>query len=338
MAIGEWRQIPNSALSSAPIAVKTYPPLGFTGPASKVAAWCGLAIDTRDSSLYSAAGGGHSDYAGNEVNRIRLANDAPVWVEQCASTPSSQVVASTSHYADGRPTSRHSYYGVVCNEVRGRVMLMAGSRYGDGWQIDSMDGFNLATSNWDPARTWSNVPADVPKYYGASIVEHKSTGDIYAFANYRVFKWSNSSNAWSTVVSGGSIYGFEAASALDTQRNRILVIGGLGNDVGLYTLGSSSTQAVSLSGLGASPITSTGNGMVYDPVLDAYLVRTPAAGGTIYRIDAASFAVSVFATLSGSGIVSAQNGVYRRLLYAPGLGGVVYCPHFTSNLWFLRTA
>ena len=337
MSIGEWRQVPNSALSLAPISVKTYPGLGSTGPASKVIAWCGLAIDTRDSSIYSAAGGGHGDYAGNEVNMIRLSDAAPAWVERRASTASSQVVASATHYSDGRPTSRHSYYGVVCNQLRDRVMLLAGSRYGDGYQIDTMDGFNPALGDWDPAHTWPNVPADVPMYYGAAIVEHKNTGDIYAFANYGVYRWSNSSNTWSQVVSGGSLFGFEAAAALDTTRNRVLVLGGLGNDLGLYTLGASAVQAISLTGLGAAPLSGTGQGMVYDPALDAYLVRAPEAGGAVYRIDAQTFAVSTLATSSGGSIVAAQNGVYRRWLYAPGLGGVVYCPQYDANLWFLRT-
>lgn len=338
MAVGEWRQIPGSALSSAPISVKTYPSLGATGPQSKVVAWCGLAIDTRDSSIYSAAGGGHGDYAGNEVNRIRLADASPTWSERRAATAASQVIASASHYADGRPTSRHSYYGVVMNQMRGRVMLMAGSRWGDGYQINSMDGFNISSNDWDSAGTWPNVPSAVPMYYAATIVENKATGDIYAFANYRVFKWDNNSNTWITLVNSGSIYGYEAASALDTKRGRVLILGGLGGDRGLYTLGSSSTQAVTLSGSGAGAFGGTGNGMVYEPTLDAYLVRTPGAGGNVYRIDANTFAVSALTTSGGGSVPSSQNGVYRRFLYAPGLGGVVYCPTFDSNMWFLRTA
>ncbi len=337
MAVGEWRQIPGSALSSAPIAVKTYPSLGATGPASKVIAWCGLAIDTRDSSIYSAAGGGHGDYAGNEVNRIRLSDNAPAWVERRAATPASQVRTSASHYSDGRPTSRHSYYGVVCNENRNRVILMAGSRYGDGYQIDSMDGFSLTGGDWDAAGTFPDVPGAVPLYYAASIVENKSTGDIYAFANYGVFKWTNSTNTWSTLVSGGSVYGFEAASALDTTRNRVLVLGGLGNDRGLYVLGASSTQPVTLTGAAAGALNDTGSGMVYVPAMDAYLVRRSNAGGTVYRINAQTFEVTTLATTAGGSVPSAQNGVYRRFLYAPSLGGVVYCPDYDSNMWFLRT-
>jgi hypothetical protein len=96
-------------------------------------------------------------------------------------------------------------------------------------------------------------------------------------------------------------------------------------------------QSVSLTGSATGSVGGAGNGMVYDPWLDAYLVRTSNAGGTVYRIDAQSFAASVMATTGGGSIPSAQNDIYRRFLFAPGLGGAVYCPDYDSNMWFLRT-
>ena len=158
-AVGEWRQIPNSALSNVPISVNTYPTLGNTGPSSKVGAWCGFGIDTRDSSIYSAANGGHNDYAGNEVDRIRLSDDAPAWKEVKASTPAEQVVARQDHYADGRPTSRHSYYGAFVNEVRDRVMIIGGSGWGAPL-THSIDAFSLALNDWDSANSFPNISAD----------------------------------------------------------------------------------------------------------------------------------------------------------------------------------
>ena len=310
---------------------------GNTGPQSKIIAWCGLSIDSRDSTVYSAAGGGHTDYAGNEVDSIRLSDDAPAWVERRASTSSGQITASATHYADGRPTSRHTYYGAVMNEIRNRVMVMAGSRYGDGYQISSMDGFNISSNDWDSAGTFPDTPGAVPSYYGATIVEDKRTGDVYALANYGVFQWVSSSNSWATRASNTGIWGFEAASALDTRRNRILVLGGDGNDHGMYTLGASSAQSVSISGSAAGNVNGGGNGMVYDPWMDAFLVKTP-SGSTVYAIDASTLTATTLSTTTASGsIPSSDNGVYRRFLFAPNLGGVVYVPDFGTNMWFLRT-
>ena len=336
-SVGQWRQIASTAMAAAPIAVQTYPTLGNSGPASKVIAWTSFALDTRDSSLYSAANGGHQDYAGNEVNRIRLSDNVPAWTESLASTPAAQIVASATHYADGQPASRHSYYGEVVNEQRNRVMTLGGSRWGSGDMVPTMDGFSPTTNTWDAARTF---PDGLPELYalpGAAIVEHKATGDIYAFANFNVLRWSNASNTWTRLASATGAYGHYSASAFDTRRNRILVVGGNANDRGLYDVATNSVQNVSFSGPDAGSLNGDGNGMVYDPLLDAFLLRKEGPGSTIYRINAQTFSVDTLPNSGGTSLPTAQNGVWNRFLYVPALKGVVYVPTYTDSVWFLRT-
>jgi hypothetical protein len=337
VAVGEWRQITGTALSSAPMAVQTYPSLGGTGPQSKVVAWTGFAIDTRDSSIYSAANGGHNDYAGNEVNVIRLSDAAPKWTEPRAATPVSQIVADSTHYADGRPTSRHSYYGEVFNEKRNRVMTLGGSRYGIGNVIGTVDGFNVSTSDWDAAHSYADGPVELAGTAGPGIAEHKATGDIYVFANWNVARWNNATNAWTRAVSGATVYGQYSATAVDTKRNRILVVGGVANDAGIYDIATNTVQKITFSGPNAGSVAGNGNGMVYDPLLDAYLLHTGAAGGTVYRINAQTFAVDVLPNTGGGSLPATQNGVWKRILYVPALKGIVYAPSYGSGLWFMRT-
>jgi hypothetical protein len=320
-------------MSRAPIAVAAP---GNTGPESKVIAWTGLAIDPRDSTVYSAANGGHWDYGGNEVDSIRLSDNAPAWVERRASSAASQIRTDATHYGDGRPTSRHTYYGILASKSRNRVMVMSGAAYGNGILNRAMDGFNLSTNDWDAEGTYPNVPTGITML-AAPFIEHESTGDIWALANYDVYRWTSSSGAWTRVIAGNAVYGYEAASALDTRRNRVLVLGGGGDDRGLYTLGGSSMQSASLSGQSGS-VGGDGNGMVYDPWLDAYLLKRSSSGGTVFRINAQTFAVDSLPTTGGGSIPGAVNGVYRRFLFAPQLGGVVYCPTYNGNLWFLRTS
>jgi hypothetical protein len=338
IAVGEWRAIPNTAMSSAPIAVKTYPSLGNTGPNSKVVAWTGFAVDTRDSSIYSTANGGHSDYAGNEVNRLNLSDNAPAWTEPRAATPVSQIVQSSSHYADGRPASRHTYYGSMIDEARNRAMLVSGARYGSGSSLNTVDGFNLAANDWDAARTYSSMPSSLSEVMGAAMALHKSTGDIYAFAWSTVFRWSSATNTWATRLNTVSFDGQFAASAVDTKRNRVLLVGGGSNVKAVYDVAANTMQAVSLSGTDAVSVMGDGNGMVYDTLLDAYLVRTRNSGGTVYRINAATFAVDTLPTTVGGSVPASANGVYTRFLYVPKLKGVVYFPSYDGNSWFLRTA
>ena len=335
--VGQWRQIGGTAMASAPLAIETFPALGNTGPSAKVVAWTGLAIDTRDSSLYSAANGGHMDYAGNEVDRIRLSDNSPGWTESLASTPLAQIVASATHYADGRPASRHSYYGEVVNEQRDRAMTLGGSRFGSGDIVSTVDGFNLANNNWDAAGSFPDSLPELFAVAGAAIVDDKATGDVYAFANWNVLRWSNSSNTWTRVASATIAYGQFSASAFDSQRNRILVIGGNANDHALYDLATNTAQNVNFSGPEAASITGDGNGMIYDPLLDAFLLRKPGPGNTVYRINAQSFTVDTLPNSEGTSLPTAPNGVWRRFLYVPALKGVVYVPTYTDNIWFLRT-
>ena len=338
IAVGEWRQVPDTALSSAPIAVKTYPTVGIEGPEAKTTSWNGFAVDTRDSSVYSAANGGHGAYAGNEVNRIRLSDNVPAWTEPRASTSASNISVNVTHYADGRPTSRHTYYGSVFNEQRGRAMLVGGARYGNGYMTATVDGFNLTSNDWDGAGTYPDVPSDFTNMQGAAVTPDKTTGNVYVFPGFSVLRWSNSTNTWTRLLSSTSIYGQYAATALDTRRNRILVVGGNINDHGFYDTATNSVQSVSFTGSSAGAMTGDpGNGMVYDPVLDAFLLRKAGPGGTIYRINAQTFSVDVLPTSGGDAVPAAINGVWTRFLHVPNLKGIVYFPAYGGNAWFMRT-
>lgn len=334
IAVGAWTQIQNSALSKAPISVAVP---GNTGPSSKIIAWTGLALDTRDSSLYSAANGGHHDYAGNEVDRIRLSDATPAWTEIRASTAASQISDSVTHYADGRPTSRHSYYGTLVNERRNRIMLVGGSRWGNGFGIGGVtDGFDLSASDWDPAGSYPAGSGSDFVSLGFAVTDDRSTGDIYAFVNFTVLAWSNANNAWTHKINNASVYGQYSATAFDSTRRRILVLGGNANDAGLYDLATNAITPVTLTGAAAASVVGSGYGMAYDPLLDAYLVVT-GGGGAVYRINAQTFAVDSLSVSGANGVPAAVNGVWRRFLYVPALKGVVYAPTYDANLWFLRT-
>lgn len=335
--VGEWRPIQGSALALVPIAVKTYPGLGASGPESKVTAWNSFVVDSQTSILYSPANGGHNDYAGNEVDSINLEADSPAWIEVRPSTPISQIVAG-SYYLDGTPSSRHTFYGALFNAVKRRIILLAGAQYNpNGGSHHAVDGFNVSTNSWEPKNTYQSELSEASNIASA-YVSVASTGDIFAFNNFHVFKLSNSTNTWSKMLGNTSIYGQYAASAHDSKRNRVLVLGGEANDKGYYDIETNVVVKISLSGSSASVVQGTGRALIYEPVLDLYLYSTGSAAGTIYKIDPQSFAVSVFSTSGGGAMPPVvNNGVWGRFLYVPRLKGVVYTPTYGGDTWFLRT-
>ncbi len=322
-----WRAVPGTKLSSAPPSAIVP---GNTGPISKVIAWCGMALDTRDSTLYSAANGGHMDYAGNEVNAIRLSNDTPSWTERRAPTPAGQVIFNAGYYADGRPTSRHSYFAEVFVESKGRVMTVgAGSAWGPGDGKSFVDGFDPATNDWDPAGTYPSVPSlQGPSY---TVAKDPKTDDVYVVSNYRLMRFRTTMNSRTTLTASFAVYGYETAAAVDTKRNRILFVGGQANGAGyVYPIAGGAGAVANLG------ITEGALGIAYVPSLDAFLVRSASGGGQVTRIDAGSLQVTSLSTTGGAGIPSSTNGVYTRFAYAPGLGGVVYVPGYDSDVYFLR--
>jgi hypothetical protein len=160
---------------------------------------------------------------------------------------------------------------------------------------------------------------------------------VYAFANYSVFRWQRSNNTWSTRIADTARYGQSAATAYDTQRNRILLVGGNANEHHVYDASANTIAEITLTGSDATTLAvDSGAQMMYVAAIDKYLVRLGDAGGAIYQIDPATYAVSQLATTGGSGVPWTMNGPYRKFLYVPRLKGCVYVPVYDGPVWFVR--
>lgn len=324
---GEWLELPGTALSS--IDPSPLPP-GATGPASKVIAWTSFAADSRTSSIYSIAGGGHTDYAGNEADCLSL--DTTSWGWRRLRAPSLPV-RDSAYYEDGRPSSRHHYFGVTIDESGGRVMLFGGARWESGNELMTVDSFNLATNDYSPQGTHPDIPAPVRGQAVKAVCRDPRNDDVYVFANYSVARWQRASNSWTTPMSNGAPFFDDNATAFDTRRNVIHLLVGDGENFE-YNVAANSFQARTTSGVNVPQ--REGMALVYVPAIDAFLVRAGTAGGAVLRIDAATFEVSSFPTTGGSAIPATINGPYNKFLYLPRLQGCAYVPSHGSNIWFLR--
>lgn len=340
-AINAWREISGSSLSALKASVAA------SGSASaRINAKCGLAIDNRNAVVYAAANGGGADYAGNDVVSINLLADVPKWSEQRGSSSASSVVTDAAYYTDGAPSSRHSYFAHQFVEQRNRAMQFANAQsWGSGntssWTVD---GFNIATKKWDVAGAYPASGASGSPV-AAAVALDAASGDVYLAPNggKHIYRWNQEANNWSDLASISFLDGSYTASAFDTQRKQLLLLGGaLNSGAGLgkaVTLSASdgSYNTVTLGGADVGTLLALPSmdalGLVYAAALDCYLVCSSA--GQVFRISADTFAVTLLGT-SGSSMPAAVNGIYTRFLWAPKLGGVVFYPDYTGNLWFLR--
>jgi hypothetical protein len=353
-AVNQWVEIAGSSMSASPPGGPAYSGTG-SNPAGRMA-WGTLCVDTRTSDLWGLAMGGHGDYYGNEVIRLRLTADTPKWSERYPRGEQSAAI-NAARTTEGKPSSAHGYLTAHFIEARNRAMRFgaaaAGPIPGTFPDVEAFDSTAATGVNgWDAAGTIPPVPGTT----GTALVAGKNTltEDVYFFrSNVAVYKWTQATNTWSTVASSLPVNFNEAAIAFDSSRGRFLIYKSNTSLTQLYTFSVSTNTFTSRSfsgdgtAISALNAANKGLGMVYVPGLDAYLIRLGGAGAAVYRVAASDLlTVSTLTTTNGGGVPAASvasgtENVNGRWAYIPnlgnGVGGIAYVPTYTANCWFLRT-
>ena len=344
--LNAWIAIPGT-IHAGSAAASTDNPLDIYASSNRRLSYSGMGL--RNAEIILAADGGHSDYAGNEVTSIDLAQDAPAWVLRSAA--SATIASNVAYYPDGKPSSRHTYWSTIWSAKRNRLMLHY-SRfvYGSGVSFPNSNGFDLDTNTWDPVGTWSDG-------YSAGCAD--SNGDCYAIGigYFSLDKWTAATDTWSTVATFGDAINVNPV-CYDSTRAHLFALAwgdGQGN-----TLGGVSMSLSAIRFVGATRTNITFNpsaavtqfqsdqpaysAMEYDPVNDQYLFYQGAAGNTsrVYVVKPNASAVwDMSLLMPGSGSVvpdaAVGAGVFNRFKYVASLRGFVLMSAGTSNLYFLRT-
>lgn len=368
LPLWHWYSIPNTALSSVE---PTPRPVGGDGPRAKIVDWCGAGLKRQGSVYLIGAAGGHTGYAGNEVDALKLNDEHPRWVQLRAPSDASAVVDTAQFYLDRRPSATHTYYATQFVNARNRLMVMPSPGLGFGpeyralvaappadWPYrDEPPGtdkglsfsFDMAAGDWDP-------PEYVARYTGGGgfiacvVAKHPVTEDIYynrAGADW--WRWTQSTNTW-VKLSSHTDPGYGGA-AIDPTRNRILVVGSYGAIAPrVYDL-NANPVSVSFGGLGVSALTFgwlTGHnypGLVYDEANDTFLSvsndgTSPTDLGTaikVMRVHAGTWFVDEPA-ITGTPPATRVNGIQNAVQYVPELKGIVIANDYAGNVQFMRTA
>jgi hypothetical protein len=353
----EWRRIAGTDLSSitpepsvccGALDADGNPLAGFLG--GRIDAWNGLAGDPIGSRLYSAANGGHADYAGNEVYELALAADVPEWVMIRAPTGPEFILPSDytaglyyDRYLDGRPGSTHSYYALQFLPTKDAVVRFgAGSLYGTGNEGNSeVEVFSLATNDWLPADSWPDVGPRGGSI-GWAVCRDPETDDVFVGAPEGVRKLDAASETWSTIatwIENHTAVGGRAC-AVDPVRDRVVFFGDaysppLGG-LWLPTDGGTLTE-IAFSGPAAPSESAWIQAYAwYDATYETFFLL-PGDGGALVSIDPATFAATSITTTGGGALPDAVNGVQTRFQPMPALGGYAYYAAYGDGVWFLAT-
>ncbi|MGA2260987.1 MAG: Ig-like domain-containing protein, partial [Acidobacteriota bacterium] len=319
------------------------------------------------------AAGGHADYAGNEVDALRLNTETPAWEQLHAPTPTNQVYNNTQFYADSRPACTHSYYSTQFIDSLNRMIIFASPGLGNpaqwpdpptGWPWGTGDqgysfSFNLSINEWDGPYP-NNSPQYIPQFPGngdftaALCVKHQVTEDVYRDQNGAgLWKWSKATNSWSQY--SGDIAANYTAAAIDPTRNRIFIVTGYHAGPGVWDLTTKDWVSVTYGGLGISVLTQTGGnfgypGLIYDEANDCFLffyrdnaallavIRISNLGGNTWNVDIPTMTGTVPDLPEEAGSRGKTGAILNGVQYVPELKGFVIATKYADNVYFVRTS
>lgn len=344
-AVNEWLQVPNGQPSTASGLAPAV--AGSMGTQSgMVNAWGGAFAD---GSKFFIHGGGHSDYGGNEIGAIDLSQESPAWDLLIERTPIADLLGGSNYYADGRPTSRHTYYAMAVATVGGIKRFLRfnawmgfafnGTPVGGAADVRTVDvdGFRLDTNAWEPA---AFGPVDAITGSETGFAQDPSTGDCYCWpTNSSIQKYTVATDSCATVAVLGGSEGQGGACAVDAVAGKLYRFAGrAAARCNSWSLSGGSKVTETFTGPAASTLNAlTGDnhgwGLAHDTLRNVVYLMTTSA--VLYRVRLSDlYAEQVSTTGSTPGAPSA--GCWGRLKYLPELDAIVYLASWTSQLLVMR--
>lgn len=300
---------------------------GVCGPASVISAWSGAALDTKRSRLI-LFGGGHADYAGNElyafdVNKLE-------WERVTDPFPNPKDDDSDEN-ADGTPQSRHSYGGLAYLAHRDRFFALGGSVYRSGHSAcDRVWTFDLT------GKKWSRSPRKTPfrPGYDCTCAYDPATNKLW-FCNMDSGSWASvwsydfDQDAW-TRLKIGEEPGYRGV-ALDTKRGRLVALSA-GKVIAHDVRGNAPAQTWTTTG-GETFLKQHEVGFDYDPVADK-LVGWSAA--EVFVLDPQEKTWTV--NHPPGAPKPSGNGTFGRWRYVPRVNAFILVTGIDENVHFYKLA
>lgn len=318
-------------------------------------AYSGFAV-TSDGKLIVLAAGGHGDSSDNRVVSLDLTAGAPSWSTLQAA--SSSVQPDVTRYADGKPTSRHTYTNTFHVASMNRVFSVGCTyAYGAGNNYAANDAFRLSDNQWDNAGTYLGIPeGDGSGKAGAAM----EPGGAAIWTN-TLRKFVPSTNTWTNPITTRTT-GTDAPfpMAYDSTRGQLFGINARTGTLVASRTPVAGSQEFDVTFNASSAYTQFladklwYSGMDYDPDGDRFLVYAgqtfDATGAVLTNVPGRVYVITPNATnvwdmslLTLTGTApgnppASGSGINGRFRYVAALKGFVLLPQRTSNLFFFKVA
>lgn len=332
---GRWVEVPDSRLRSVAPAVS---PGGNV--AKVVAAWSGGALDTKRERLL-VWGGGHSNYAGNEVYAFDLREMR--WSR--LSDPSVANDDKAATYPDGQPRARHTYNYIEYVPAWDRLVSFGGS---GPWPRGGGE-FTREISEFDfDEQTWTTGARPAVPAGGSMIAAiartDPTTGDVYFVpgASAALMRFDPVTQQWH----GGWGRGYltaHATAAIDPRRRLMVAVGKGAKDgtsqIWLWDLRQPSAPVKLLGRTSGDKVVekAMAPGFAYHPPSGKFVAWI---GGTdVYTLDPDRWEWQRVPAAPDNVVdpgPQTLRGTYGRFQYVPGLDAFALVNSVDQNVFLLR--
>jgi hypothetical protein len=328
---GEWYEIANTKMRPhAP----SPEPGGYL--AGIIGAWNSGAYDTRRQRLI-VWGGGHGDYAGNEVYVFSMKTFTWERLNDPSPFPAGDPLngAHRVTHDDGSPVSRHTYEYIDYVPQTDRFICCGGAAlWYDSFGDPNTHLFDFDTLSWSQAGQCpsSSIGAVCAVAADGRVWQH---GSSYSASKLTAF--NPTTGAWTSHVNDGSFLGYYRTAEIDPVTYRFFMIGD--GDCYVFDLANPDQPGVHVNTSGPTGAESSNNpGVAFDPKTGKLVCW--AGGSTVYMLDPGTYAWTSRTTtgVNTSPPSAAGHGTYGRWRYVPTLNVFVVVNSVDANVFVYRHA
>jgi hypothetical protein len=305
-------------------------------------------------------GGGHADYAGNEIYAFDLTTLTWSLVRNPSlNTDPTGAIESSGYYPDAsgvadpqQPRSRHAYwYQAYVPAIDRYCSFGVTYTYPHAISLPNVDCYDFVAQRWERK-------TDTPTFDGlAWAVYDPQTQHVFVHG----LQWDSAkgfwaeydpaANTWTRRSNAPSGAKAKAAPLIDTLRHRIVLLGaGELRVVPLAPTGLFTSQVATLTGA-TEILNMVRGGFAYDSVHDRYVAWSGDAANLLaptdmWIIDPTTWVVTKVTPAAPQGAPTMPatfggqtntNGVYGRWAYIPSLSGFILVNnHLDETVWFVR--
>lgn len=351
-----WFEVPNSAVSTSG-AMYQYPAGVFFGNSPHIRFFdeSGASYDSQRNRMV-VFGGGHADYAGNEIMAFDI--ETLRWLRINDPSPrldNAGLIERSGYYPDAngnpdlqQPRSRHSYWSQIYVPSTDRYCAVSAfGTFPNGLAAPRVDCFDFTTRRWTQMKDAPNAGGLLTTTFDPAtnrvwVMGNRSSGTGY------LAEWDPATDTWTKRSTSPSGVNDRSGPLLDTKRRRLVFLGG--GNVRMFDLtqpGMLVSQLITLKG-DAEIALRDRPGFAYDPVNDKYVAYSGVEGGgtrDIYVIDPVTW-TSTRTTLGGPVVPAIPasvdtgswfNGIYGRLAYIPSKNAFIFINnHVKDTVFFFK--